>query len=168
MKVLRTSYRKSTQRNISLPIKRAVNGAIMPLKVHSDEVVEGWERLARQVERINAMAAELEAAILELKAIASTLNGYKRHTRSKQERFEKVCKYFPVSVPWLKQKANRTFILTSRKIDLFRSEREAELLVQQLRHKNKHKRTPSQKHRKNREKNQDNPRRLSLKSCKFI
>ncbi|MEM7554432.1 MAG: hypothetical protein AAF378_10095 [Cyanobacteria bacterium P01_A01_bin.84] len=167
MKVLQNSYRKSTQRNISLPIKRAVHSAIKPLQMQLDEVNQGWENLSMQVERINSMAVELEAAILELKAIASTLNGQRRYKTGKQEQFEKVCKYFPVSVPWLKQKANRTFVLTARKIDLFRSEREAEMLAQQLRYKSRRKKSSSQRHRKNRDKKQDSPKNIILKSCKF-
>ncbi|MCL6749613.1 hypothetical protein KBT16_00900 [Nostoc sp. CCCryo 231-06] len=94
------------------------------------------------------MAQELEAAILELKAIANTLNTQKRYPFLIKELCKNICQYFAVRVPWVKRKSDESFILTTRKVDLFRAEREAALLAQQLRQQTK-KRLASQRHRKN-------------------
>ena len=94
------------------------------------------------------MAQELEAAILELKAIANTLNTQKPYPFLIKELCKNICQYFAVRVPWVKRKSNESFILTTRKVDLFRAEREAALLAQQLREQTK-KRLASQRHRKN-------------------
>ena len=73
-------------------------------------------------------------AILELKDIAENIDEQRRATTIKSSSFKKVCNYFPVSIPCIKQKSDKTLILTTREIDLFRSEREATYLAQKLRH----------------------------------
>ncbi|MBW4509871.1 MAG: hypothetical protein KME64_25655 [Scytonematopsis contorta HA4267-MV1] len=96
---------------------------IVPLRPDEENFVTEWERYQMQVEFINQMAHELEAAIIELKQIASTLN------------IKEGLRFFPVSVPWIKQQPNNSLILTSRKVDLFRAEREAANIAQALRSK---------------------------------
>ncbi len=106
--------------------------------------VGGWQHLAVQAQRINQIADELEAAILEFKANAATIKNYPRQ-RDEKESPKIICKYFAISVPYVQQKASRTFIVTTRKVDLFRSEREAANLAQDLREKSKSKRLASQR-----------------------
>ncbi len=96
---------------------------IVPLRPSEDNSVTEWERYQMQVEFVNQMAHELETAIIELKQIASSLN------------IKEGLRFFPVSVPWIKQQPNNSLILTSRKVDLFRAEREAENIAQALRNK---------------------------------
>lgn len=122
--------------------------AIVPLQPQEEKIISERERFITQVERINQMAEELEAAILELKAIANTLNTQKPYPFLIKELCKNICQYFAVRVPWVKRKSNESFILTTRKVDLFRAEREAALLAQQLRQQTK-KRLASQRHRKN-------------------
>ncbi|MEH2326177.1 MAG: hypothetical protein V7K32_21990 [Nostoc sp.] len=122
--------------------------AIVPLQPQEKKIISERERFITQVERINQMAQELEAAILELKAIANTLNTQKRYPLSVKELCKNICHYFAVSVPWVKRKSDKSFILRTRKVDLLRAEREAALLAQQLRQQTK-KRLASQRHRKN-------------------
>ncbi|MDZ8226099.1 hypothetical protein [Nostoc sp. ChiVER01] len=121
---------------------------ILPLQPQEKKIISERERFITQVERINQMAQELEAAILELKAIANTLNTQKRCPLLIKELCKNICQYFAVSVPWVKRKSNKSFILTTRKVDLLQNEREAALLAQQLRQQTK-KRLASQRHRKN-------------------
>ncbi|MEH1910958.1 MAG: hypothetical protein V7L05_21410 [Nostoc sp.] len=126
----------------------SVTTAIVPLQPQEKKIISEQQRLIVQVERINQMAEELETAILELKAIANTLNTQKRYPVLNQQGCKNICQYFAVSVPWVKRKPDKSFILTTRRVDLFRAEREAALLAEQLRQQTK-KRLASQRHRKN-------------------
>ncbi|MFN6568749.1 hypothetical protein [Dendronalium sp. ChiSLP03b] len=126
-----------------------MTNAIMPLQPQQENIVGEWERLVAQAQRINQMAAELEATILELKAIANTLNSQRSRLQENGKAYKSICKYLTVSVPWVRQKPDESFILTTRKVDLFRAEREAALLAQKLRQQTKRKRLASQRHRKN-------------------
>ncbi|MEH2145258.1 hypothetical protein [Nostoc sp.] len=123
----------------------AVTSAIVPLQPQDEKIISERERFLAQVERINQMAGELEAAILELKAIANTLNTQKRYPVLK---CKNIFIWQSISVPWVKRKPDESFILTTRRVDLFRAEREATLLARQLRQQTK-KRLASQRHRKN-------------------
>ncbi|MBG1271641.1 hypothetical protein [Nostoc sp. WHI] len=148
MKQIQDSYKKPILLKVSLLQPTSATTAIVPLQPQPEKIISEWERLTAQVERINQIAGELEAAILELKAIANTLNSQKRYPLLKNELGKNICQYFAVSVPWVRQQPDESFILTMRNIDLFRAEREAALLAQQLRQQNK-KRLASQEHGKN-------------------
>ncbi|MCW5316213.1 hypothetical protein GTQ43_21060 [Nostoc sp. KVJ3] len=148
MKKIPDTHKKPILLKVSLLQHTSVTTAIAPLQPQQEKIISERERLIAQVERINWMAGELEAAILELKAIANTLNTQKRYPLLKKEVDANICQYFAVSVPWVKRKADESFILTTRRVDLFRAEREAALLAQQLRQQTK-KRLASQRHRKN-------------------
>lgn len=124
----RTARKKSLQ----LPVRKLMqNNPIAPFQPHVEEnelqrVNTAWQRLAVQAERINQMAVELETAIYELKAIADNLNCNRTYTKS-------ACEYLTASVPLVRRKKAGTFVLTTRKIDLFRAEREATQLANKLR-----------------------------------
>ncbi|MEH2418317.1 hypothetical protein [Nostoc sp.] len=126
----------------------SVTSVIEPLQPQEEKIISEQERLIAQVKRINQMATELEAAILELKAIANTLKTQKGYPVLNQEPCKNICQYFAVSVPWVKRKPDESFILTTRRVDLFRAEREAALLAEQLRQQTK-KRLALQRHKKN-------------------
>ena len=154
MKLLPDGDRQPEKRNILLPVpnlsasnlsvSKAKNTAILPLQPpQEDFIIDEWQHLSMQVQRINQMAYELEAAILELKEIADNLDEQRRTGESKPYRLKKVCNYAPVTVPCVKQKSDRTLIVTTRKVDLFRSEREATYLAQKLRNQIKRKKSHS-------------------------
>ncbi|MDZ8080164.1 MAG: hypothetical protein RMX65_000355 [Nostoc sp. DedQUE01] len=148
MKKIQNSYEQPISVKVSLLQPAPVTTPIVPLQPQEQKIISDQERLTAQVERINRMAGELEAAILELKAIANTLNTQKRYPLIKSKQYKNICQYLAVSVPWVRQKSDQSFILTTRRVDLFRAEREAALLAQQLRQQTK-KRLASQRHRKN-------------------
>ncbi|MEH1780055.1 hypothetical protein [Nostoc sp.] len=148
MKKIQNTDKKPILVKVSLLQPTSVTTAIVPLQPQEEKIISERERLITQVERINQMAGELEAAILELKAIANTLNTQKRYPVLNQDAYKNICQYFAVSVPWVKRKPDESFVLTTRRVDLFRAEREAALLAQQLRQQTK-KRLASQRHRKN-------------------
>ncbi|BAY15573.1 hypothetical protein NIES21_13900 [Anabaenopsis circularis NIES-21] len=145
MKKIEHSCKSSIFRPSSQP-------AIIPLQPQQEKIISGWERLVAQAQTINQMAAELEAEILELKAIASAINSQTNYLSGNAKSRKSVCKYFTVSIPWVKQKSDECLILTTRKVDLFRAEREAASLAQKLRQQNKNRRLAAQRHKKNQEK----------------
>jgi hypothetical protein len=123
--------------------------AIVPLQPQKEKIISGWERLVAQAQTINQMAAELEAEILELKAIVSAIDSQINYLQGNRKARRSICKYLTISVPWVRQKSDESLILTTRKIDLFRAEREAALLAQKLRQQSKKKKLAAQRHRKN-------------------
>ncbi|MDZ7993422.1 MAG: hypothetical protein RM022_014225 [Nostoc sp. EfeVER01] len=148
MQKIQNIDKKTVLRKVSLLQPKSVTTAIVPLRPQKEKIISEGERLIAQVERINRMAGELEAAIFELKAIANTLNTQKSYPVLNQEPCKNICQYFTVSVPWVKRKPDNSFILTTRRVDLFRAEREATQLAQQLRQQTK-KRLASQPQTKN-------------------
>jgi cell division septum initiation protein DivIVA len=163
MKKILDTEKKPILLKVSLLQPTPVTTAIVPLQPQQEKIISERERLITLVERINQMARELEAAILELKAIANTLNSQKRFPLLNKELGKYICQYFAVSVPWVKRKPNESFILTTRKVDLFRAEREAALLAQQLRQQTK-KRLASQRHQKNKSGAEADTRHLCKKA----
>ncbi|WP_225895538.1 hypothetical protein [Dendronalium phyllosphericum] len=149
MREIDRSYKHHISLPFSLSQPTTVTNAIVPLQPQQENIVGDWERLVAQAQRINQMAAELEATILELKAIASKLNSQRSCLQGNGKAYKSICKYLTVSVPWVRQKPDESFVLTTRKVDLFRAEREAALLAQKLRQQTKTKRLASQRHRKN-------------------
>ncbi|AUT01442.1 hypothetical protein CLI64_14160 [Nostoc sp. CENA543] len=145
----------SNKQPISLPLALLpanLNTAIVPLQPPQD-TISTWERLNTLVQNINQIAAELEAKILELKAIASNINSQinsqiNYSTASSQQSYQSICQYSSVSIPWVRQKPDYSFLLTTRKIDLFKAEREAALLAQQLRQRAHRKKLGKQRRRK--------------------
>jgi hypothetical protein len=131
---------------LSLP---PVKAAIMPYSPEDVNDTGGWQHLAVQAQRINEMADELETAILEFKANAATIKNYPRQRYDKGSP-KSICRYFALVIPCVQQKPDRTFIVTTRKVDLFRSEREAANLAQDLREKSERKRLASQRRRRHR------------------
>lgn len=98
------------------------------------------QRLAAQAQRINELSAQLEAAMLELKAIANDLKREQRSIHPAQEPIKSVCEYSAAVVPCVKRKKGGAFVLTTRPVDLFRAEREATHVAQALRVRAKRKR----------------------------
>ncbi|OCQ99425.1 hypothetical protein BCD64_10205 [Nostoc sp. MBR 210] len=155
MKKIAHSYKSSI-------LPPASQSAIAPLQPPEEKIISGWERLVAQAQTINQMAAELETEILELKAIASAINSQRNYWTGNGKSRKNVFKYFTVSIPWVKQKSDDSLILTTRKVDLFRAEREAASLAQKLRQHNKNRRLAAQRHQKNQQKLDIEPKTFSL------
>jgi hypothetical protein len=120
---------------LSFPIRSS-------LDVLRQRTTEGMRRLETQAEHINQLSAELEAAMLDLKAIASEINLDWRAIQATKKSSPRanVCEYRATAVPQVKVKPDGSFVLRSRPVDLFEAEREAALLAQTLRHRARKKR----------------------------
>lgn len=148
MKQIEPSYKTTVSLPLMLPQVTMTN-AIVPLQLQTDNLNSRWERLITVVQHINQMAIELEAMILELKTIASTINSQLNSlTENNQQSNINICQYSPVSVPLVQQKPDKSFILTTRKVDLFKAEREAAQLAQQLRQRTHRKKNTPKRHKK--------------------
>ena len=113
------------------------------LEVLRQRTTDGLRRLESQAKRINQLSAELEAAVFELKAIASEINPDWRAMQAthKSSTTTDVCKYHSAVVVQVEPKQDGSFVLKSKSVDLFKAEREAALLAQTLRHRAKKKRS---------------------------
>lgn len=110
------------------------------LEVPRRRTTSGVRRLENQAQHINQLSAELEAAVLELKAIASEINPDWKVIHGRQN----ICEYHAATVPQVESKQDGSFVLISKPVDLFQAEREATLLAQTLRHQAKKKLLRSQ------------------------
>lgn len=98
----------------------------------------GWKQLECQAMHINQLSKDLEAALLDFKAIASQVNADWKTLQqiqhsSRQAIIHNICEYQMTQLPLVKYKPSGSFLLTSRAVDLFKAEREAILLAQVLR-----------------------------------
>jgi hypothetical protein len=103
--------------------------------------------MENQAKHINQLSAELEAAILELKVIASEITPDWRVIQATQISSSSrtrtdICEYHDTDIPQVELKPDSSFVLISKPIDLFHAEREAMLLAQTLRHRARKKREP--------------------------
>ena len=106
---------------------------------------DGWKRLESQASHINRLSTELEAALLELKAIASQVNAdwktlQKMQHSSTQAIIPNICEYQITKLPLVQYKPSGAFLLTTRSLDLCKAEREATVLAQVLRRRTRRKR----------------------------
>lgn len=109
----------------------------------------GWERLTAQARQINQLAAQLEEAMFELKVIANDINCERRITQATKKQPKSVCEYLTAIVPCVGRKKGGAFVLTTRKVDLFKAEREAVEIARALRRQAKRRRVESPISRKN-------------------
>lgn len=128
----RTSSSKLSPKPLLAPVS-------LSLEILRRRTKKGVRRLENQARRINQLSAELEAAVLELKAIANEVNPDWKAIQATQNSSipANVCEYHTTAVPQVQPKANGTFLLISKPVDLFQAEREATLLAQTLRHRSK-------------------------------
>jgi hypothetical protein len=121
------SYARITaaQRHDDMPQQR-LQSRLKHLKVQSD--------------RVNELATELENAIAELKEIATQVNQINHHLQKQGQNRHfpaQICDYRPTSLPVVRQSSWGRWILTSRRVDLYKAEREATVLAQILRDRRK-------------------------------
>jgi len=108
---------------------------------------EALKRLEAKAQQINQLSAAQEMAMLELKAIATRLerdraalelqhsDAYERDTYLPAEP-STICEYLATNVPAIERDQSGSFVMTTRAVDLFKAERDAELMAQTLRHRN--------------------------------
>lgn len=90
-----------------------------------------WQKLAASTERINQLSAQLEAALYELKEIASNIRHQQNLPRVPD--FDKPA----LAIPYIYCKRPGLFVLKAKAVDLFAEEKAAYQLAQQLRHRTK-------------------------------
>jgi|GEM_PF-4503264 len=98
------------------------------LKQLQQQTNNALRRLGNQAERINQLSAELEVAILDLKAIASEVNQDWRALQAIEKPTiytipPEVCEYQAASVPSIQQKPCGSLVLTSRPVNLSKTAR---------------------------------------------
>lgn len=107
------------------------------VEAQPQQIQQNWQRLAAQAKQINQLAAELEKAMQELKAIAIDLNCQQRSQQKTTKPVKSACEYLATVVPCVKRRKAGGFVLTTRRVDLFLAEREARKVAQTLRRRTK-------------------------------
>ena len=130
-----SQHRKSIKRGNKLLVSVATKSS---LKLLRERTNNDLRRLGNQAERINQLSAELEVAILQLKAIASEVNQDWRELQAIQKPTAdpitlEVCEYRAVSTPIIQQKPCGSLVLLSRPVNLGKIEPDVGLLKQTLR-----------------------------------
>ena len=93
------------------------------------KVINGWQKLLVNAEKVNRLSEQLEEAVFELKVTASEIKG-DRYTPL-------IFKYKALAIPFIHYQRPGLVVLATRKIDLFQQEREALQLSQMLRRRTK-------------------------------
>jgi hypothetical protein len=114
--------------------------------VHSLD--EAFQRLEAQAEQVNQLSVEQETAILKLKVIAEQVERDRKatapsHGSQASIHLPPICEYLDTAIPHVERDPSGGLVLTSRSIDLFQAERDAEFNAEVLRHVVKQKRKPS-------------------------
>ncbi|HEY9875569.1 MAG TPA: hypothetical protein V6D12_19210 [Candidatus Obscuribacterales bacterium] len=107
----------------------------MSQEILQQRLVNGLKSLDVQAERLNQLSNELEAAMIELKAIATDVNRDLRAVQATGQAcfVSKICEFVADVVPYVVQKPSGSLVLILRPVDLFKPEREAALIAQFLR-----------------------------------
>ncbi|MEC4806888.1 MAG: hypothetical protein SAJ12_13525 [Jaaginema sp. PMC 1079.18] len=98
------------------------------------------KELKTQSDRVNQLAVELESAIADFKETATKINQIHRYLQTHNPKHHyppKICEYRSVTVPSVTQSVWGRWLLTSRRVDLHKAEREATSLAQSLRRRQK-------------------------------
>jgi len=108
---------------------------------------EALQRLEAKAQQINQLSAAQETAMLELKAIATRLerdwtalelqygDAYARDA-SLPAALPHLCDYVATDVPAIERNESGAFVVTTRAVDLFKAERDAEVMAHTLRRRN--------------------------------
>ena len=93
----------------------------------------GWQKLLVSAEKVNRLSEQLEAALFELKIVASEI----KSDRHAQSTANKLFNYKFIAIPCIHYKKPGLIVVTTRKLDLFQQEREALQVAQMLRRRTK-------------------------------
>lgn len=124
------------QRSTTLFLPRTI-----PIAEVQQGCAQGLQRMAIQSDRINQLSRQLEAAMAEMKTIATEVNQDWRSLQlitNPNQTPHNICHYQVREVPWVKRHSHG-FYLTSRPVDLFKAEREAASIAKTLRHRSRRK-----------------------------
>ncbi len=97
------------------------------------KVINGGQKLLVNVEKVNLLSEQLEAALFELKVTASEI----KCDQNAPPISNKIFKYKLIAIPHIHYKRPGLIVVTTRKIDLFGQEREAIQVAQMLRQRTK-------------------------------
>jgi hypothetical protein len=97
------------------------------------KVSNGWQKLLVSAEKVNRLSEQLEAALFELKIVASEIKG----DRNAQPMANKLFNHRLIAIPCIHYKRPGLIVVTTRKLDLFQQEREALQVAQMLRRRTK-------------------------------
>lgn len=114
----------------------------IPIEELQQGCSQGLRRMALQAERVNQLSLQLEAAMAEMKAMATEVNRDWRALQfltSPNKIPKNICHYQVREIPYIRRHRQGTFTLTSRPLDLFQAEREAASIAQTLRHRHRRK-----------------------------
>ncbi|MBW4663077.1 MAG: hypothetical protein KME01_02580 [Chroococcus sp. CMT-3BRIN-NPC107] len=92
-------------------------------------VINGWQKLLANAEKVNQLSEQLEAALFELKVTASEIKG----DQNAYPISNKIFNHKFLAIPCIRYKRPGLIVVTTRKIDLFQQEREALQVAQMLR-----------------------------------
>jgi hypothetical protein len=101
---------------------------------------QAFQRLDAQAEEVNQLSAAQEAAIMRLKTIAEQVEQdwqtqpVKTRSGRTALKLPPLCESGETAFPHIEKDQNGNFVLTSRSVDLFRAERDAEFNAEVLRH----------------------------------
>jgi hypothetical protein len=119
-------------------VKRLEQPKAKAPEVHSLD--QAFQRLDAQADEVNQLSAAQEAAIMRLKAIAEQVE-QDWQTQPVQKRSGRtalklppLCESGETALPHIEKDQNGNFVLTSRSVDLFKAERDAEFNAEVLRH----------------------------------
>lgn len=97
------------------------------------KVINGWQKLLVNAEKINQLSEQLEEALLQLKITASEI----KSDQNAHPSSNKIFKHKLIAIPCIQHKRPGLIVVSARKIDLFQQEREALQLAQMLRRRTK-------------------------------
>lgn len=123
---------------------------LQPLRELSErQFAEMLKRLEMQAQHINELSSAQEVAMLELKAMAEKaergFKGSETENGGKGDRLSSsaLCEYLEPAVPHIEKDEYGAFVLTTRSIDLFKAEREANRVADALRQRTPYPANPS-------------------------
>jgi hypothetical protein len=111
-----------------------------PKELSERQFAEMLKRLEMQAQHINELSSAQEAAMMELKAIAEKAERGLKLSDAEEValRYSALCEYVEPAVPHIEKDEHGAFVLTTRSIDLFKAEREANRVADALRHRTPH------------------------------
>ncbi len=112
-----------------------------PIPLADDEAAleqlldEKFQQIQAQVDHINQLADRQEEAVLELKAIAESIEyQLEEGEQDADQDWPPVCYYDAATLPWVTQDPNGSYVVTSRPLDWFKAEKNAHRMADHLRH----------------------------------
>ncbi|WP_009633630.1 hypothetical protein [Synechocystis sp. PCC 7509] len=97
------------------------------------KLISGWQKLLVNVEKVNLLSEQLEAALFELKVTANEI----KCDQNAPQISHKIFRHKLIAIPYIHYKRPGLVVLATKKIDLFQQERETIQIAQMLRRRTK-------------------------------